>query len=66
MSCIAGKPYFTYNPDLFDSSDCWKFTDMQQLCVKLGLGGRGTREQLLQRYVTWQRTAAPACTCLLR
>jgi hypothetical protein len=47
-------PYVTINPDLLRDA-AWQFRDLQLLCMRLGLGGRGTRSELVERLLAWHR-----------
>lgn len=47
-------PYVTINPDMLREA-AWNFRDLQLLCMRLGLGGRGTRDQLVERLLAWHR-----------
>lgn len=46
----------TLNPDLFESSDHYTYRDLQRLCCRLGLGGKGKREDLVERLQSWNRS----------
>ena len=47
-------PYVTINPDMLRDA-AWNFRDLQLLCMRLRLGGRGTRDQLVERLLAWHR-----------
>ena len=49
------QSYVAINPALlFDSR--WAYRDLQLLCQRLGLGGRGDRLHLIHKLRTWNRT----------
>ena len=49
------QPYVTINPALLHDSR-WAYRDLQLLCQRLGLGGRGDRLHLIHKLRTWNRT----------
>ena len=48
------EPYYTFNPGLLDHEK-WSFRDLQLLSMKLGLGGAGKREQIVERLRSWHK-----------
>jgi hypothetical protein len=52
---MEGEEYVALNPDSFHEDDYWTYRDLQKLCMKLSLGGRGTREELITKLTHWHR-----------
>mmetsp|Transcript_30154 Transcript_30154/g.59041 ORF Transcript_30154/g.59041 Transcript_30154/m.59041 type:complete len:352 (+) Transcript_30154:36-1091(+) len=50
----ATEQFFTYNPDCFDDEQ-WSYRDLQKLCIKMELGGRGKRKELVQKLQDWNQ-----------
>ena len=48
-------PYVAINPALLHDSR-WAYRDLQLLCQRLGLGGRGDRLHLIHKLRSWNRT----------
>jgi len=40
--------HVTLNPELFDSPEHYSYRDLQRLCCRLKLGGRGKRTELVK------------------
>ena len=49
------QPYVAINPALLHDNR-WAYRDLQLLCQRLGLGGRGDRLHLIHKLRTWNRT----------
>ena len=49
------EKYIAINPDTFDDKDQWSYRDLQKLCMELKLGGRGSRQDLVQKLGEWHR-----------
>lgn len=47
------------NAELFDSPDSFSYRDIQRLCVRLKLGGKGKREVLVFKLQEWHRSRSP-------
>ena len=47
------KPFVTLNPSMFATLDTWNFRHIQNLCMQLKLGGKGTRDDLVRRLMAW-------------
>lgn len=45
----------TLNPELLDDHDAFSFRDLQALCKRLSLGGKGKREELVAKLKMWHR-----------
>lgn len=52
---MQGQEYLTINPDTFSDRNTWSYRELQKLCGKLSLGGRGTRESLEDKLISWHR-----------
>jgi hypothetical protein len=52
---MEGQQYLTINPDTLNDRDLWSFRDLQLLCVKLSLGGKGSRIELEDKLRQWHR-----------
>mmetsp|Transcript_23218 Transcript_23218/g.39325 ORF Transcript_23218/g.39325 Transcript_23218/m.39325 type:complete len:192 (+) Transcript_23218:112-687(+) len=52
---MQGQEYLTINPDTFSDANTWSYKDLQILCKKLALGGRGTRDCLEEKLFSWHR-----------
>ena len=52
---MQGQEYLTINPDTFSDTNIWSYKDLQKLCSKLSLGGRGTRDALEEKLCYWHR-----------
>jgi hypothetical protein len=52
---MQGQEYLTINPDTFSDTNTWSYKDLQKLCSKLSLGGKGTRDSLEEKLHTWHR-----------
>jgi hypothetical protein len=52
---MEGEEYIALNPDSFSENDYWTYRNLQQLCMKLSLGGRGTKEELIMKLTMWHR-----------
>jgi hypothetical protein len=48
------SPYITFNPEMLDD-ETWTYRDLQKLSMKLGLGGKGGREQLVEKLKQWHK-----------
>lgn len=55
QSNMQGQEYSTINPDTFSDPDIWSYKDLQKLCGKLSLGGKGTRGALEDKLLSWHR-----------
>ena len=49
------QPYVVINPALLHDTR-WAYRDLQLLCQRLGLGGKGDRSHLIHKLRTWNRT----------
>eukprot|EP01041_Mallomonas_annulata_P010274 gene10274-21440_t len=58
---MEGQEYITVNPDLLANDQLWCYRDIQKLCVKLQLGGRGKRCDLIDKLTTWHRNRECEC-----
>jgi hypothetical protein len=47
------------NAELLDSPESFSYRDIQRLCVRLGLGGKGKREVLVKKLQDWHRSRSP-------
>lgn len=52
---MEGEEFLTINPETFCDKNCWQYKDLQKLCAKLGLGGKGSRENLEEKLSDWHR-----------
>jgi len=52
---MKNNEYLVANPDTFQNPEIWTYRDLQKLCVKLSLGGKGSRAELLQKLEAWHR-----------
>lgn len=52
---MQGQEYLTINPDTFSDTNTWSYRDLQKLCSKLALGGKGTRDTLEDKLFSWHR-----------
>jgi hypothetical protein len=52
---MEGEEYIALNPDSFAENEYWTYRNLQQLCMKLSLGGRGTKEELIMKLTMWHR-----------
>lgn len=52
---MEGQKILTLNPGLLDDKTLYSFNDLRALCKKLGLGGNGSREALVQKLVDWHK-----------
>ena len=52
---MEGEEYIAINPDTLHDSSHWSYRDLQKLCRKLNLGGKGSRSILEQKLLTWHR-----------
>lgn len=52
---MQGQEYLTINPDTFSDRNTWSYKELQKLCGKLSLGGRGTRDSLEDKLIGWHR-----------
>ena len=52
---MQGQEYLTINPDTFSDASIWSYKELQKLCGKLALGGRGTRDSLEDKLNCWHR-----------
>ena len=50
----------TINAELLDDKDAFSYRDIQKLCCKLNLGGKGKREELVAKLKSWHRSRSPA------
>jgi hypothetical protein len=53
---MDGEEFLTINPETFSDTKCWQYKDLQKLCAKLELGGKGSRLDLENRLCNWHRT----------
>lgn len=56
---MAGQISTVLNAELFDSPDSFSYRDIQRLCVRLKLGGKGKREALVLKLQEWHRSRSP-------
>jgi len=49
----------TLNAELLDDKDTFSYRDIQLLCVKFQLGGKGKREELVEKLQAWHRSRSP-------
>jgi len=49
----------TLNAELLDDKDTFSYRDLQKLCVRLHLGGKGKREELVEKLQDWHRSRSP-------
>jgi hypothetical protein len=49
----------TLNAELLDDKDTFSYRDLQKLCVRLQLGGKGKREDLVEKLQDWHRSRSP-------
>jgi hypothetical protein len=54
LSQQAKESFVVINPACLGEAG-WSYRDLQLLCMKLGLGGKGSREQLINKLHTWNR-----------
>ena len=52
---MENHEYLAANPDTFQNPDIWSYRDLQKLCVKLCIGGKGSRAELLHKLEVWHR-----------
>lgn len=52
---MQGQEYLTINPDTFSDANTWSYKELQKLCAKLSLGGKGTRDSLEDKLFSWHR-----------
>ena len=53
---MEGEEFLTINPESFSDPKYWHYKDLQKLCAKLQLGGRGSRNSLEEKLINWHRT----------
>jgi hypothetical protein len=49
----------TINAELLEDKNTFSYRDIQQLCVRLELGGKGKREELVEKLKRWHRSRSP-------
>lgn len=47
-------PYVTINPEMLNDPT-WSYRDLQLLCMRLHLGGKGKRVELVEKLLDWHR-----------
>jgi hypothetical protein len=52
---MEGEQYYVINPDTLSDCEHWSYQDLQKLCIKLKLGGRGSRNMLESKLQDWHR-----------
>jgi hypothetical protein len=46
------QAYITINPEMLNS-ELWSYRDLQLLCMRLQLGGRGKKQELIDKLLAW-------------
>jgi hypothetical protein len=62
---MEGENFLTINPETLSSKELWSYRDLQKLCIRLQLGGRGTREELCIKLTEWNRARQDDDSCML-
>ena len=57
---MEGQEYLAINPDTLSDTNMWTYKDLQKLCSKLSLGGKGTRDCLEAKLISWHRERGDA------
>lgn len=52
---MDGQSLITFNPDTFNDEVQWPYRQLQILCCQLNIGGKGNRQELLDRLFNWHR-----------
>ena len=52
--------FFAFNPALLDDAELWSYRDLQLLAIKVGQGGGGSRQRMVQKLTDWHRRQTPA------
>jgi hypothetical protein len=52
---MEGDQYLAINPSTLDDNSLFSYRDLQQLCIRLGLGGKGNRLELQDKLHRWHR-----------
>lgn len=63
---MEGEQYLAINPDTLSDTTQWSYRDIQKLCMRLQLGGRGSRDVLEERLIGWHRRRKHSKTVLNR
>lgn len=54
------------NPDTLCNEKVWAYRDLQLLCMKLGIGGKGSRTSLEHKLISWHRARSKGRAILNR
>ena len=61
---MEGHQIITLNPQMFEDCSVWAYADLQKLCTKLGLSGKGKRAELEMRLRQWHKARTVEGHCM--